>query len=70
MSGKPEISLNAITGTPIAKTIRLIGRVGKEQVVILVDSESTHNFLNLSIAKKSKLLVDKSQRVAVKIANG
>ncbi|XP_035546217.1 uncharacterized protein LOC118348494 [Juglans regia] len=38
VSGEPEISLNSITGTPGAKTMRVIGRIGKEQVVILVDS--------------------------------
>lgn len=43
---EPEISLNAITGTPSSKTMRLIGWIGSTQVVLLMDSGSTHSFLD------------------------
>ena len=36
-----EISLNAITGTTNPKTMRIIGVLRNQQVVILIDSGST-----------------------------
>jgi hypothetical protein len=38
----PEISLNAITGTPSPKTMRIVGFLRLHQVVILIDSGSCH----------------------------
>ncbi|KAF5477481.1 hypothetical protein F2P56_004118 [Juglans regia] len=67
---EPEISLNAITGTPSSKTMRLMGWMGRTQVVLLVDSGSTHSFVDPSIAQTAKLVVDKAKRLAVKVANG
>jgi hypothetical protein len=37
----PEISLNAITGSPSPKTMRIVGILKYHQVVILIDSGST-----------------------------
>ncbi|KAF5476973.1 hypothetical protein F2P56_003657 [Juglans regia] len=67
---EPEISLNAITGTPSSKTMRLMGWIGSIQVVLLVDSGSTYSFMDPSIARAAKLSVDKSKKIAVKVANG
>ncbi|KAF5450138.1 hypothetical protein F2P56_030513 [Juglans regia] len=67
---EPEISLNAITRTPSCKTMRLKGWIGCIQVVLLVDSGSTHSFVDPSIAQTAKLVVDKARKLAVKVANG
>lgn len=40
----PNISLNAITGSVTSRTMRIKGRVSNQEVVILIDSGSTHNF--------------------------
>jgi hypothetical protein len=66
----PEISLHAITGSNHPKTMRIIGRVGNQRVVILIDSGSTHNFLDSSIAKSTQLLLSKETSVRVQIGNG
>lgn len=42
----PKISLNAITGTPSPKTMKLVGVLNNQRVVILIDSGSMHNFLD------------------------
>ncbi|KAF5468658.1 hypothetical protein F2P56_012797, partial [Juglans regia] len=67
---EPEISLNAITGTPSSKTMQLVGWIGSIQVVLLVDSGSTHSFLDPSIARAAKLGVDDGKKIVVKVANG
>jgi hypothetical protein len=45
-----EISLNAITGTPSPKTMRIVGFLRFNQVIILIDSGSTHNFVDTKLA--------------------
>ena len=42
----PHISLNALKGTVGFHTMKVTGKVGKQILHILVDSRSTHNFLN------------------------
>lgn len=48
----PEIFLHALTGSINPKTIRILGKIEGQQVVILIDSGSTHNFLEPTIIKK------------------
>jgi hypothetical protein len=66
----PEISLHAITGSSHPKTMRIIGTIGGKRVIILIDSGSTHNFLDSSVVQSSRLLVSKESRVRVQVANG
>lgn len=47
-----EISINAISDTRIPQIVKVPGRMGTLQISILVDSSSTHNFLNDKIARK------------------
>jgi hypothetical protein len=42
----PEISLNAITGTPSSKTMQIVGVIHFHRVIVLIDSVSTHNFVD------------------------
>lgn len=64
-----KISLNATTRTPSVKTMRLVGRIGNDELVILVDFESTHNFLDPIITRMAKLKVNYTSKVVVKIIN-
>ncbi|GJW13110.1 retrotransposable element Tf2 [Tanacetum coccineum] len=48
----PQISLNAITGVYNYQTMRVMGYVKKSELHILVDSGSTHNFLNTKMARQ------------------
>lgn len=41
----PKISSNTLTGTPSPKTMRLYGKIGNDMIVILVDLERTHNYI-------------------------
>ncbi|KAF5470266.1 hypothetical protein F2P56_010790, partial [Juglans regia] len=67
---QPEISLHALLGSQNPKTMRLRGRVGDQEVVILVDSGSTHNFLDPLVVKKGNLAIKGEESVNVKVANG
>jgi len=41
-----EISLHAMDGSTSPKTIRLLGQVNRKQVSILLNTNSTHNFID------------------------
>jgi hypothetical protein len=66
----PEISLHAITSSNHPNTMRLIGWVGNHKIIVLIDSGSTHNFLDSSMGRKLKVSISKEQRIRVKVANG
>nr|GEX13669.1 hypothetical protein [Tanacetum cinerariifolium] len=48
----PHISLNALAGVNTFHTMRIKGHVGKQDIHILVDSGTTHNFVDVQCAKK------------------
>lgn len=66
----PEISIHAISGSPSPNTMRLVGMIQRQVVVILVDSRSTHNFSDPSIVKKARMLMVTTEKITVKVANG
>jgi len=66
----PEISLHAITGSPNPRTMRLWGMIKYQGVIILIDSGSSHNFLDASISSKLALEIQQISNIAVKVANG
>jgi hypothetical protein len=67
---EPEISLHAITGSPSPRTMRLWGRINFQGVIILIDSGSSHNFLDVAIISRLALKVQQMDNIAVKVANG
>ncbi|XP_042059609.1 uncharacterized protein LOC121804134 [Salvia splendens] len=68
----PLISIHAINGSPSRgfRTMRVTGRVGKKAIHILIDSGSTHNFLDLLLAKKLGLQLTQVNPVMVDVADG
>lgn len=66
----PKISLNAISGSLGVKCMRLLGSILQHHVSILVDSGSTHNFLDPSLLSKICLTVQPTPQLQVKIADG
>jgi len=51
--GTPQISLQAMHESVGFQIMRVMGHVGKCQIHILIDSVSTHNFLDEQFATKS-----------------
>jgi predicted aspartyl protease len=63
----PQISLNALEGTIGFHTMKVIG---KQVLHILVDSGSTYNFLNSSLAHKLQNNLTTITPITIQAANG
>ena len=66
----PRISLNAITGIRTATTMQLYVQVGNTQLVALLDSGSTHNFVRADITRRIGLHFQPCPGASVLVANG
>ncbi|KAL4301787.1 hypothetical protein GQ457_10G024180 [Hibiscus cannabinus] len=64
------LSLQAMWGTAKWETMRLKMTVGGIELLALVDSGSTHNFISLSAAKQLDLRIEKRCNLKVTIADG
>jgi hypothetical protein len=49
----PQISLHALTGYKGPKTMRVSAQIGVRKILVLIDSGSTHNFVDHKIAKNT-----------------
>lgn len=65
-----EISLNAMAGNKSKGIVRLQGTIKKHPVSILVDSGSTHSFIDKSLVKKLGLIVEVIPPLIVTVADG
>ncbi|GKD04357.1 putative mitochondrial protein, partial [Tanacetum coccineum] len=70
MDKQPLILLNALTGMNTYRTMRIRGCVGENALHVLADSGSTHNFLDLQVAKKLGCRLRKICPLEVSVANG
>ncbi|KAL9676198.1 hypothetical protein QQ045_004411 [Rhodiola kirilowii] len=66
----PTISLNALDGCSSFNCMRVIGQYGNRKLYILIDPGSTHNFLDLNVAKEIGCLLASVPPLAVAAANG
>lgn len=64
-----EIMLHALTGWSAPKTMRLVARIGSHEIIVLIDSGSTHNFISEKLANELQLLVVPIERFTVQVAN-
>ncbi|XP_056690258.1 uncharacterized protein [Spinacia oleracea] len=55
---KPILSLNALSGNQNFQTMRVKGMRNNKLFHVLVDSRSTHNFLDLELAKKMGCVIE------------
>lgn len=67
---EPLISIHALTGLPSFSTMRVKGAMGTRQLHILIDSGSTHNFLDVKLAKRLQCPVNPIQSLSVSVADG
>ncbi|XP_023907750.1 uncharacterized protein LOC112019466 [Quercus suber] len=70
LQDSPEITLYALVGSPSPGTTRIEGKIQRHCLVILIDTGSTHNFLDAGLCSSLKLAIDPALAFDVKIANG
>ncbi|KAF2310238.1 hypothetical protein GH714_007361 [Hevea brasiliensis] len=68
--GEPEISLHALIGWSSSGTMRVVIQIKSLELICLIDSGSTHNFINEKVAGSLKLLVEPTRPFNVKVTNG
>ncbi|MCH90126.1 hypothetical protein A2U01_0011034, partial [Trifolium medium] len=65
-----QISLHALMGNSIPQTLRVLGRIHQNPVGILIDSGSTHNFLQDRVVKQLGLPTQPAHSFTVLVGNG
>lgn len=65
-----EISFHAILGNSVGATLNLQGEIKERQVLILVDSGSTHNFVSKAIVEELAIPLHTIPSFGVQISNG
>ena len=65
-----EITLFAFLGSPSPGTMRIHGKLNGHCLVILIDTRSTHNFVDAAMVSILQLPLDHSITFEVKVANG
>jgi hypothetical protein len=65
-----SISKLAVSGATTSSTIRLVGMIRDQEVLILVDSGSSHCFISEGVVEKLKLATTTIPPARVKIASG
>jgi uncharacterized membrane protein YhfC len=64
------LSLHAMSGQPQHKAIQLRALVKNQALIILVDSRSSHTFLNLAMVARLQAPITPITALSVKVANG
>ena len=67
---RPIISLHALSGTDGYQTMRIQGKVKNHTMIILVDSGSTHNFVDQAMIRKLGTKLQPISNLTVTVANG
>ena len=64
------LSAAAVSSHPAPRTIQLLGVIGDHEVLILVDSGSSHSFINSSVAAHLPGVSQLASSVSVQVADG
>ncbi|KAF8397183.1 hypothetical protein HHK36_016090 [Tetracentron sinense] len=69
-SVEPEISFHALTGSAAPQTMRVQGTIKHYPIVVLIDTGSTHNFINTKLAQRLGCRIQTGSELPVTVANG
>ena len=64
------ISCNASAGITTPQTLKIEGQIKKKKVIVLIDSDSTHNFIHCKVAKELNCFLYPTPECQVMVANG
>lgn len=65
-----QVSMQALTGTASGNSMRIISTVGKQVMVMLIDSGSSSDFISEHMVQKLGLAVAVCPSASVKMADG
>ena len=66
----PTISCNALVGISTPQNLKIEGHIKKKNVIVLIDSGSTHNFIHCKVAKELNFFLYLAPQFQVMVANG
>ena len=66
----PQLSLSAMTGIAHPQTLELKGHIKKRNVMVLIETRSTHNFLDSTMAKRLNIFTFPMPDMEVMVADG
>ena len=67
---EPLVSVHAIVGATSHQTMRIRDNIKKKVIIILIDSRSTHNFLDVIVVKRTGCVVQQNKPLMVAMADG
>ncbi|XP_026409868.1 uncharacterized protein LOC113304966 [Papaver somniferum] len=65
-----KISLHALTGNVNGDTIRILGTIERHKILILIDTGSTHSFIDCTLVRTLKCQVEQTSPMLVTVDNG
>ena len=65
-----QTSLHSLKGLTSSKSFKVLGRIGGKEVVMLVDTRATNNFISSILAQELKLQVTSTLSYTVEVGNG
>ena len=66
----PEVSLNSVMGLTSSKTLKMVGKIKGQEVIIMVDHGATHNFIATQIVDKLSLPLTTNRTFGVSLGTG
>ncbi|KAL2248441.1 UNVERIFIED_CONTAM: Retrovirus-related Pol polyprotein from transposon 17.6 [Sesamum indicum] len=64
------VSLHAMKGHAHCKTLKMLGKVGDKEILILIDSGSTHCFLDEKVARTLNCKIESTTPMMIRVADG
>ena len=70
MEDQPQISMHTLSGSKSFQTMRVKGLYGRTPLHILIDSDNTHNFLDITLAKRLGCRMEEIPAQSITVADG
>ncbi|KAL9669834.1 hypothetical protein QQ045_007384 [Rhodiola kirilowii] len=64
-----EVSLNSLAGLTSLRSMKLRGKIGGRDVLVLVDSGASHNFISRSLVEEEGILTNDRGKFRVILGN-